>query len=97
MALNSSGSLSPNKFKKGEKHPDYTGLVYLSKDLLKAFIEEFKKGSESANMDADGKLKVDIAAWIKDGKNGKFLSLSVNAPFDKPKKTKSEFDDEVPF
>lgn len=96
---NGKGVLFPNWNKKNEKHPDYTGNFALTKDLLRLWIEEFKKGSTSTNMDADGNLKVDLGAWIKDGKTGKFLSLSVNAPYEKKEKApeKNAFDDDIPF
>lgn len=94
MADNGKGVLFKNDRKKTDKHPDYTGNFVLTKDLLKAWIEEFKK--------ADGmtEFKVDLAAWIKQGQKGAFMSLSVSAPYDKPKeapKPKNDLDDDIPF
>lgn len=57
-----------------------------------------KDGNEK-RPDYTGKINVDgeekrLAAWIKDGKNGKFLSISVS---DFKKKQTPAFDDDVPF
>jgi len=46
--------------------------------------------------------EVDIAAWIKEGKNGKFLSLSFGEPYVAPetmerKPIGDSMDDDLPF
>lgn len=72
MADNGKGVLFKNDKKKKDSHPDYTGNVTLTKDLLNAYLEEMGSGTE---------LKVDLAAWIKQGQKSKFFSLSISAPF----------------
>ena len=50
-------------------------------------------------------VEYDIAAWIKDGKNGKFMSLKVShqrqrddaAPASPAEPASSNLDDEIPF
>lgn len=95
MAENGKGVLFKNDRKKKDTHPDYTGNFVLTKDLLKAWIEEFKKGDNMTE------LKVDLASWIKKGQKGPFLSVSVSAPYDKPKDApppKRDLDDsDIPF
>jgi len=68
-----------------------------------------KKGNEKAP-DYKGKLKVggkdyDLAAWVRQGKNGNFLSVKIQEPYKKdselppmpePKSNKS-FSQDLPF
>ena len=51
------------------------------------FFKNDKKGSEKAP-DYKGKINVngkefELAGWIKEGKNGKFISLKVSEPYNK--------------
>lgn len=91
MADNTNGALFPNKDKKSPKAPDYTGNFTMTKPFLKAWIEEFKKDGSA------DELKVQLGAWIKEGKNGKYLSISVNAPFEKKAPAKNDLDSDIPF
>lgn len=91
MAENGKGVLFKNDKKSKPGHPDYTGNFILTKDLLKAWIEEIKK----PDTPAEG-LKVQLAAWVKQGQRGSFLSVSVSAPYEKPK-PKNALDDDIPF
>lgn len=48
-------------------------------------------------INVDGKLK-EIALWIKDGKNGKFFSVSISEPYIKQESTNIvEEKDDLPF
>lgn len=91
MADNGKGVLFKNDKKRAENHPDYTGNFTLTAALLKEY--------EAAMV--NGEVKVDLAAWIKEGRKGKFLSLSVNAPYKGERKTQSapqgDDSDDAPF
>jgi len=55
--------------------------------------------------DYTGKINVDgkdkqLSAWLKEGKNGKFMSLSVSDPYKPEESNKSQSkidDDDLPF
>lgn len=72
MAENAKGALFKELDKKGSQ-PDWTGSIEMSVDFMEAHLAEAKKGG--------GLYKARLAAWLKDGPKGKFLSLSFNAPF----------------
>lgn len=61
-----------------------------------------KKGNEKAP-DYTGKMNVNgkemrLAAWIREGAKGKFMSLSVSEPMKKESPGKiEEMDDDLPF
>jgi hypothetical protein len=67
----------------------------------------FKNDSENEKAPAyKGKINVDgkeyeLAAWIREGKNGKFMSLKVQEPRQKQEKTGkdlvSAMDDDIPW
>lgn len=91
MADNGKGVLFKNDKKTTPAHPDYTGNIILTRDLLREYAEAMGAGQE---------LKVQIASWVKSGQKGQFLSLSVNAPYkerqDRPRPVPSKqnpFDD----
>lgn len=91
---NAKGVLFKNDKKTKDTHPDYTGNFALTKPLLAAWIAKFKADPSMEE------FKVDIASWIKNGQRGPFLSLSVNAPYDKPAeatKKRDDLSDEIPF
>jgi hypothetical protein len=76
------------------------------------FKNDYKNDNPKAP-DYKGKINVDgeekeLAAWVKKGKKGKFMSLSVSEPYDKEKANSSEqvdfnnedldnVDDDLPF
>ena len=55
------GSLFKNKNIKTEKSPQYTGSA-------KIVVPPMPNG---------GELKLDLAGWVKEGQNGRFISLSL--------------------
>jgi len=64
------GTLSENGFKQSDKQPDMTGRIEtLSPEVRQAI--------------AEGK-PVRLAGWWKDGRDGKWLSLRVSLPQEKP-------------
>ena len=69
------GVLFNNETKKSENHPDMRGSVDIDRNLL---IDQLKKHQ-------DGPIKIAIAAWKKESKNGlSFLSISASEPYEKP-------------
>lgn len=91
MAANGQGVLFKNDKKSQPNHPDYTGNFTLTKELAEALLQEIGTGKE---------IRVQLAAWIKSGQKGKYLSVSVSAPFKKSgaaqTSRRSSFDEEDP-
>ena len=94
-ATNGKGALFKNERKSGQNHPDYTGNLEVTKELLQLW---------SAEIGNDGVYKVQIAAWIKRPSGqakSNFLSLSASVPFKKagdstPQNSRAATDD-APF
>jgi hypothetical protein len=82
------GVLFPNRRKTTDKHPDMTGNLEISKDLLKELLEAAKAGKP---------IKMDVSAWSKTGNSGKFLSLKASKAWEKQAATSDSFDDDIPF
>ena len=63
------------------------------------------KGDNPARPDYRGSANIggvvyDLAGWVKEGKNGKFLSLAVNEPREKPaaaEQDSGQAEDNLPF
>jgi hypothetical protein len=83
------GALFINRNKTNEKAPDLSGDVEINMETLKVLVELAKKNEP---------LKLRMAAWVKEGKSGKFYSvqLSENKQPAKPAQ-KNVFDDDIPF
>ena len=80
------GSLFKNKNKKTEKSPQYTGGGVI-------VVPPMPNG---------GELKVDLAGWVKEGPNGKFISLSLKEDTYSPQGSyvpgsDVDEDDDLPF
>lgn len=88
------GALFKNDRKQKPTHPDYRGNFTLTRDLLEAYTKA---------MGTSGELKVNMAAWLKDGKSGKFLSMAIEAPYEGGQSAPSRPasrpvpDDDMPF
>lgn len=79
-----SGALFVNDRKQSDKHPDYTGTLEISMDVLKVLVEQAKSNQP---------IKMDMAGWKKTSKAGKsFLSIRADKPYKKEEKS-SSFDD----
>jgi hypothetical protein len=72
-----SGSLSQNRKKLTEKHPDHVGKINVDRNLL---MDLLAKHADSPV------IKLSLSAWNKtNGETGDgFLSLSVSEPYEKP-------------
>jgi hypothetical protein len=67
------GVLFQNRRKTQQNHPDMTGSLEISGDLLTELVNAANNGQP---------IKMDISAWTKSDKNGnKFLSLTARKPF----------------
>lgn len=83
------GALFINRNKTNEKAPDLSGDVEINMDTLKALVELAKKQQP---------LKMRMAGWVKEGKNGKFYSIQLSEnKQDRPKPKAPAFDDDIPF
>lgn len=77
-------------------------MAWEHKDGSGSLFKNDKKGNEKAP-DYRGELMtggvlMEIAAWLKEGKNGKFLSLSVKPKQERQKESVKEMDDDpIPF
>lgn len=79
-----------NKDKEAASHPDFTGTVTLSKEVLRDLVDKLKAGKAPT---------LRVAMWEKEGqKAGTYYSMSVSVP--KPKQASKpavDDDDEIPF
>lgn len=67
------GVLFPNQRKNAPNHPDMTGSLEISGELLRDLVDAAEAGQP---------IKMDVSAWTKAGKNGgKFLSLVAKKPW----------------
>ncbi len=84
------GALFINRNKTNEKAPDVSGDVEINMETLKALVELAKKNEP---------LKMRMAGWVKEGKNGKFYSVQLSENKQPAKVTpKNNFmDDDIPF
>lgn len=70
------GVLFINKRKTTDKHPDYTGSLEISRELLGELVAAAKAGKE---------IKMDVSGWKKQSKAGNnFLSIVAKKPYEKP-------------
>jgi len=63
-----SGMLRKN-IKGTDRHPDYRGDLAFSNEVVESLYQQMQNGEEP---------KVSLAAWLKQGQSGKFLSLSAS-------------------
>jgi hypothetical protein len=96
--LQSDGAIYTNNYKKQPKHPDWTGKVTLSKDILKELVTKMR----SENADS---AEMRVALWDRTSKAGneyKYARLDVpqekkEEPKPEPKPEVDEFADDIPF
>lgn len=78
-------------------------MAYEQKDNSGALFRN-DKGDNESRPNYRGDCMVEgipkrMAAWVKEGKNGKFLSIKFEAPRERqePAQTQADLDDEIPF
>jgi hypothetical protein len=76
--------------KKSDKAPDMGGEILLTQELI-----------DSLPRDADGDLRLEVSAWVRQTAKGEFLSLRAAKPYNaeqtKPAKpVKKEIEDDIP-
>lgn len=74
-----------------------TGQLFRNRDRVKDTHPEFR----GSIVDPDGKAW-EVSAWVKDGKGGKFFSLSVKEPYKAGKREEAppppdDMDGSIPF
>lgn len=68
------GVLFPNERKTSANHPDFTGNVVLSRELIIFATREISEGREP---------KISVSGWKKTSNAGKgFVSLKISEPWD---------------
>jgi hypothetical protein len=78
MQIQSDGQIFTNNFKSGEKQPDWTGSIKLSRELLKGLVTKVKEGGEA---------EVRVALWDRTSRDGNEYKY---ARFDLPQPKKEE-------
>jgi hypothetical protein len=89
MEYPNSGALWPNKNKTTDAHPNLRGTIKMERALLKELM---------ATSDEE-LIEIEISAWTKTFKDGKFLSLKGGKPYKKgdPKPAAQDDDGDIPF
>jgi hypothetical protein len=82
------GSLFVNKNKKSEKSPDLSGDMELSTDTLNALIEMHKSNQP---------IMLRASAWLREGRSGKFYSVSLEEKKEYKSRDSVLGGDEIPF
>ena len=78
MQIQSDGQIFTNNFKSGEKQPDWTGSIKLSRELLKGLVTKVKEGGEA---------EVRVALWDRTSRDGNEYKY---ARFDLPQPKREE-------
>lgn len=78
------------------EHKPNTGTIFKN-----TYKENPNQPDYKGEINVDGVLK-EVALWIKDGKNGKFFSVQVQAPYKKPgdqpqQQVTNTTDEDIPF
>jgi hypothetical protein len=71
--------------KRNDKAPDMTGDILITQELI-----------DSLPRDADGDIRIEVSAWIRQTAKGEFLSLRVAKPWNSDKPAKKETEDDIP-
>jgi hypothetical protein len=76
-------------------------MAYNQQDMSGVLFKNTKKTNEK-QPDYTGNIQIGteelkLAAWIKEGKNGKFLSIKASEQTSAPKESKNTDGDDMPF
>jgi len=83
------GVLFPNSRKTSDKHPDFTGSLEVTDEVLRDLIAQAKAGKTP---------KMDLSAWKKQGGKGPFISMTAKKAWVKQERGGGSFDDDIiPF
>jgi hypothetical protein len=82
------GVLFPNARKTSDKHPDYTGNLEITEEVLRDLIAQAKAGKTP---------KMDLSGWKKQSGKGPFVSMVAKKAWVKPESTGTYDDDSIPF
>tara|TARA_R100001132_G_C3239736_1_gene70994 strand:- start:149 stop:463 length:315 start_codon:yes stop_codon:yes gene_type:complete len=94
------GAAWKNSFKKGANHPDWTGKIDLTRELLKEIVTEINSGDKSPT------IEIKVAMWdrVSNEKGTEFKFIRVDLPMKKQEKAAEEpidvsmeEGDDVPF
>lgn len=86
-----SGALFKNTRATNPKAPQHEGDIEIDADLLRALVGNAKAGKP---------IKIRLAGWVKDGRNGEFISLKASIPQEKRERQEApsrDIDDDIPF
>ncbi len=87
-----SGALFRNTRATNPKAPQHEGDVELDADLLRALVANAKAGKP---------IKLRLAGWVKEGRNGDFISLKASIPQERQERREEapsrQIDDDIPF
>lgn len=75
--------------KKNDRQPELSGFGRISKKVLKEFIDAYKEFGDGEN------LKLNCAAWKKQGKNGPYTFVTIEPEKPRPETVGTE--DDIPF
>lgn len=81
-----SAALFKNERKDNDRQPDFTGIGDITKEDFMAIADAVTSGAFNAT--EDGKIKLRVAGWRRESRNGKsYINLQLSIDDFKPKQT----------
>ena len=81
-----SAALFKNERKDNDRQPDFTGIGDITKEDFMAIADAVTSGAFNAT--EDGKIKLRVAGWRRESRNGKsYISLQLSIDDYKPKQS----------
>ena len=102
----SGGNAWNNKYKTSDKHPKFTGDIFIDPDVLKDMVIYAKNNTSPDDPENVNKAKVKVALWERmTKKNDPYIYISLeavptevdNMKVDPPSSEEPIIDDEIPF